>query len=175
MNGKAIPLLHGGPLRLIVPGWFGMASTKWLTHVHARQVVSDNFFMAHGYRYGDQSPVERMKVKSVISSHLEGKHVRRGETLIQGKAWSGTGSGEIRAVDVSLDRGRTWRPTRLHGSSVPGAWRSWELPIRFGAAGRQSVMARATDASGAVQPLAAPSNPGGYGNNSIQEITLVVA
>lgn len=175
MNGRPIPLLHGGPLRLIVPGWFGMASTKWLTHVHALPRVSDNYFMAHGYRYGDQSPVEQMKVKSVIATPLTDVHVKSGEITLKGQAWSGAKSGGIRAVDVSLDAGRTWRSARLVGSNQSGAWRSWELPVHLTARGPQSAMARATDVSGAVQPLAASSNPGGYGNNSIQEISFVVA
>lgn len=175
MNGQPIPLLHGGPLRLIVPGWFGMASTKWLTHVHARPMVSDNYFMAHGYRYGDQSPVEHMKVKSVIATPLAQARLNGGHVTLKGQAWSGAGSGGIRAVDVSLDRGRTWRPARLVGSAQPGAWRGWECAVDIPARGPQSVMARATDASGAVQPLSVPSNPGGYGNNSIQEISFDVA
>ena len=75
MNGQPLPLLHGGPLRLIVPRWYGMASTKWLTHVHARTAPSDNHFMARGYRYADGSPVDLMRVKSLITAPRDGERV----------------------------------------------------------------------------------------------------
>ena len=75
MNGEPLPLLHGGPLRLVVPRWYGMASTKWLTHVHARATESDNHFMARGYRYADGSAVDLMRVKSLITAPRDGEQV----------------------------------------------------------------------------------------------------
>ena len=170
MNGRPIPLLHGGPLRLIVPGWFGMASTKWLTAIHARRVESDNFFMSRGYRYADQSPVTTMRVKSVIASPAEGARVRGARLVAKGQAWSGAGSGGISRVDVSSDGGRTWRAARLVGPNQQGAWRGWEADVELTGTGSHSLMARATDRRGAVQPTAAAVNPGGYGNNSIHEV-----
>lgn len=174
MNGRPIPLLHGGPLRLIVPGWFGMASTKWLTSIHARTMESDNYFMSHGYRYADQRPVQELHVKSVIASPLADQRVPAGRLAVKGQAWSGAGSGGIRAVDVSIDSGRTWSPARLVGVDQPGAWRSWQVDVALTQPGPQSVMARATSGRGAVQPLKAQPNPGGYGNNSIQEVRFHV-
>lgn len=171
MNGRAIPLLHGGPLRLIVPGWFGMASTKWLTAIHARTVESDNYFMSHGYRYADQSPVQEMRVKSVIASPRADERVSTGRLLVKGQAWTGTSGGVVRAVDVSADGGHSWRPARLVGSEQHGVWRSWEAPVVI-ASRSTTIMARATDSSGAVQPLAAIANPGGYGNNSIHRVRI---
>lgn len=171
MNGRAIPLLHGGPLRLIVPGWFGMASTKWLTHIHAMPVESDNFFMAHGYRYADGSPVTTQRPKSVIAAPLADQHVRAGHLTMRGQAWSGTGS--IRGVDVSSDGGQSWRPARLLGTPYPGAWRSWSADVDL-RPGATLLMARATDSSGAVQPLHATANPGGFGNNSIHQVPIHV-
>jgi DMSO/TMAO reductase YedYZ molybdopterin-dependent catalytic subunit len=168
MNGHPIPQLHGGPLRLIVPRWFGMASTKWLTHVHARPVVSDNHFMARGYRYQDGSPVERMLVKSVITTPISGQRLPAGVVRVRGQAW--TGAGGIRTVDVSTDAGRSWRPARLVGPEQPDAWRGWEADIDVAAPGPQMVVARATDRTGAVQPLEASPNPGGYANNSVHEV-----
>jgi DMSO/TMAO reductase YedYZ molybdopterin-dependent catalytic subunit len=173
MNGDPIPLLHGGPLRLLVPGWYGMASAKWLTHVHARPSESDNNFMAKGYRFGDGSPVERMKVKSVIATPAEGGRVRAGSMRVAGVAWSG--SGGIRQVDVSSDGGRSWRAARLTGADHPTAWRTWEIDVPVARPGRYAVRARATDRSGAVQPAVAATNPGGYGNNSIHEVSFNVA
>jgi hypothetical protein len=96
--------------------------------------------------------------------------VRGTELVARGQAWSGAGSGGIRQVDVSSDGGRTWRPARLVGAEQPGAWRTWEADIALSSAGLQSLMARATDRLGAVQPIAAAINPGGYGNNSIHEV-----
>ena len=172
MNGRPIPLLHGGPLRLIVPGWFGMASTKWLTHVHAMPEESDNFFMAKGYRYADGSAVTKMRPKSVIAAPLANQRVSAGSLTVHGQAWSGGGS--VRVVDVSVDGGRTWRAARLVGTAQPGAWRTWEADVVVHS-GPSVIMARATDGTGAVQPMQAAANPGGYGNNSIHQVPIHVA
>jgi DMSO/TMAO reductase YedYZ molybdopterin-dependent catalytic subunit len=168
MNGEPIPLLHGGPLRLLVPGWYGMASAKWLTHVHARPTESDNNFMAKGYRYADGSPVQRMAVKSLIATPHDGARIPVGPVRVAGMAWSGHGA--IRQVEVSTDGGRSWRPARLTGRDAATAWRTWEADLPIERAGRYTVRARATDQSGAVQPDVAQTNPGGYGNNSIHEV-----
>ncbi len=167
MNGQPIPLLHGGPLRLLTPGWFGMASTKWLAQIHARPAVSDNFFMATGYRFQDGSPVERLRVKSLITSPLAGARVPAGRVRVTGQAWSGLGNGGIRSVDVSLDDGRSWQPARLTGNEYPYAWRGWESELQVNTPGPQRLLARATDRSGATQPQKADPNPGGFGNNSM--------
>ena len=172
MNGRPIPLLHGGPLRLLTPGWFGMASTKWLTHIHARPTISDNFFMATGYRYADGTPVERLRVKSLITAPLAGQRLPLGQVRVSGHAWSGLGAGGIRSVELSLDGGGSWQPARLTGREYPHAWRSWEMEIRIAAPGPQRLIARATDRSGAVQPRNGDPNPGGFGNNSMPEIAF---
>jgi DMSO/TMAO reductase YedYZ molybdopterin-dependent catalytic subunit len=173
MNGAPVPLLHGGPFRLIVPGWFGMASTKWLANIHARATESDNQFMAKGYRYPDGSPVQQMRVKSLISSPVEGARVSAGVLPIGGLAWSGAGSGGIRGVDVSIDGGKTWRPARLLGPEHPDAWRSWAADVTL-TQDTRAVRVRATDKSGASQPDAASANPAGYANNSIHEVGINV-
>jgi DMSO/TMAO reductase YedYZ molybdopterin-dependent catalytic subunit len=172
MNGEPIPLLHGGPLRLLVPGWYGMASTKWLTHVHARPAESDNHFMAKSYRWADGSPVQRMVVKSLIASPADGARIPIGPVRVAGVAWSGNGA--IRQVDVSTDGGDTWRPARLTGRAHAGAWRTWEADLPIERIGRYTLRARTTDASGAVQPDVAATNPSGYGNNSIHEVQFDV-
>jgi sulfite oxidase len=172
MNGGPIPLLHGGPLRLIVPGWFGMASTKWVTHVHAMPVESDNYFMARGYRYADGSAVTTMRAKSVIAAPLADQRVPAGRLTVRGQAWCG--GGNVRAVDVSVDGGRTWRAARLVGSALPGAWRTWEADAIV-QPGPALILARATDDTGAVQPMQVVSNPSGYGNNSIHQVPIHVA
>ncbi len=171
MNGAPIPVLHGGPLRLIVPGWFGMASTKWLTQIHARATESDNHFQVRGYRYADGSAVTTMRTKSVITSPESGTRVKAGRVQVQGQAWTSLESGGIRGVDVSADGGTTWTPATLIGDERPGAWRGWKVTIDV-PAGPLVVMARATDRAGGVQPLKAAANGGGYGNNSIHQVPV---
>jgi sulfite oxidase len=168
MNGKPLPLVHGGPLRLVVPRWYGMASTKWLTHVHARATESDNHFMARGYRYADGSPVDLMRVKSLITAPRDGDRVDVGATRVTGVAWTGTGT--VAQVEVSSDGGRTWQQARFASEPRPGTWRLWEAEAAVRSAGEQRVRARASDTAGLTQPEHAAPNPGGYGNNSIHEV-----
>jgi DMSO/TMAO reductase YedYZ molybdopterin-dependent catalytic subunit len=168
MNGEPVPLLHGGPLRLVVPQWYGMASTKWLTHVHARATESDNHFMARGYRYADGSPVDLMRVKSLITSPLDGQNVDVRRTRVTGVAWTGTGT--VAQVEISSDGGQTWQQARFTSEARPGTWRLWEADATIQSAGQQRVRARATDTAGHTQPEHASPNPAGYGNNSIHEV-----
>jgi len=170
MNGQPVPRVHGGPLRLVVPGWYGMASTKWLTHVHARPDESDNQFMARGYRYPDGSPVDLMRVKSLITSPLDGARVDGSVTRVTGVAW--TGAGTIARVELSSDGGQTWQQARFTSEATPGTWRLWQadVSIQPGSAGR--VRARATDSDGHTQPERAAANPAGYANNSIDEVRV---
>jgi DMSO/TMAO reductase YedYZ molybdopterin-dependent catalytic subunit len=170
MNGEPLPVAHGGPLRLIVPRWYGMASTKWLTHVHARATESDNQFMARGYRYADGSAVDLMRVKSLITAPLDGEHVKAMTVRVSGVAWTGTGT--VDKVEISSDGGKTWQPARLTSDARPATWRLWEGDVKVSAPGELRLRARATDTAGHTQPEQAAANPGGYGNNSIQEIRV---
>ena len=173
MNGQPVPFLHGGPLRLVMPRWFGMASTKWLTHVHARPTESDNHFMVRGYRYADGSAVDLMRVKSLITAPRDGEKVPARTARVSGVAW--TGSGTIAKVEISSDDGRTWQEARCTSEPRPGAWRLWEADVTFPSAGEQRVRARATDTAGETQPDRATPNPAGYGNNSIQEVRFIAS
>ena len=168
MNGQPLPLLHGGPLRLIVPRWYRMASTKWLTHVHARTAQSDNHFMVRGYRYADGSPVDLMRVKSLITAPRDGERVNVGTVRVTGVAWT---TGTVAQVEISSDEGRPGsRP-----ASPPSRGRArgaWEADAAILSASEQRVRARATDTNGHTQPEHAAPNPGGYGNNSIHEVRV---
>jgi len=123
MNGAPLHRLHGAPLRAIVPGWYGMASTKWVTKLRLEAAPSDNHFMAKGYRYAypgedpaQAPPVEEMRVKSVITRPLEGARVASGSVRVQGFAWAGpTG---VRLVEISADGGGETQPleARPNGS-----------------------------------------------------------
>ena len=168
MNGQPLPYLHGGPLRLVVPRWYGMAWTKWITHIHARPTESDNHFMVRGYRYADGSPVNLMRVKSVITTPRDGDQVRVGSTRVTGVAWTGTGT--VSKIELSSDDGKTWQPGRFTTEARPGTWRLWEADVPVASAGDQRLRARATDADGQTQPDQATPNPAGYGNNSIHEV-----
>jgi len=179
MNGAPLPTLHGGPLRVIVPGWYGMASTKWVTRIRAEAQPSDSHFMAKGYRYAYPGadpaaapPVETLRVKSLITRPLEGAHLPRGGVRVAGFAWAGPAG--LDGVEVSSDGGRNWVAARLTGEEHALAWRAWEADLVLAARGTVTLAARATDGAGEAQPDAALANAGGYGNNSIQRVTLHV-
>ena len=179
MNGAPLPAVHGAPLRASVPGWYGMASTKWLTRIRVEEKPSDNHFMAKGYRYlypgqasADVPPVEEIQVKSLITRPLANASVAPGKVRIEGLAWAGPAG--VRQVEVSIDEGRTWRPGGFTGEQAPMAWRTWTAEIDAPRAGRVTVMARATDGAGMTQPIAARPNASGYANNSIHRVAFRV-
>jgi len=188
MNGKPLPRLHGAPLRAVVPGWYGMASAKWVTRLRVEKTPSDNHFMVRGYRYnaaGEDptaaAPVETMRVKSLITRPADGTRVgpiqRPDGTAIlrvQGLAWAGPAG--VREVAVSSDGGSTWQPAMLVGRSEMGAWRLWQCDVTVPTGPSDlTLMARATDGAGDTQPLAARVNAGGYGNNSIHRVRVLAA
>jgi len=185
MNGEPIPALHGAPLRAIVPGWFGMASVKWVTRVRVEAEPSDNHFMVKGYRYvapgGDpltSPPVEEVRVKSVITRPLEGSRVQLPlakppkKLQVRGAAWAGPAG--LRLVEISVDGGRSWSPAGFMGDSEPMSWRLWATEIDVKPPARVTLMARATDQAGNVQPAEPEINAGGYGNNAIHKVTVDV-
>ncbi|OCP00774.1 MULTISPECIES: sulfite oxidase [unclassified Ensifer] len=178
MNGEPLSSPHGYPLRLIVPGWYAVASVKWLTEI----VVTDEPCKAHyqteKYWYQwprngreERAPVKLMNVRALISSPDQGESLPRGETAIRGVAWSGAGS--ISRVDVSLNGG-PWRAARLVGEGRRAAWQWWELITPLEETGPLTVRARATDMAGRTQPECAEWNRLGYGNNSIHAVTAQV-
>ena len=187
MNGVPLTDLHGAPLRAVVPGWFGMASTKWITRIRVEDHPSDNHFMARGYRYnypGDDPaaapPVEKMLVKSIITQPAEGAVMvlaprpkgKKPLLRVQGFAWAGPAG--LRLVEVSIDGGKTWRPAGFMGDNAPLAWRGWATDLEVTPPARLTIMARATDNDGAMQPVDARANGGGYGNNSIHKVNARV-
>ena len=131
MNGEPLTPAHGGPVRLIVPGWYGMASVKWLERIEARSGPFGGFFQERRYVFirggaarASWEAVSRLAVKSIITRPRHGEVVPPGEYVIEGKAW--TGDGEVARVEVSCDAGETWADARLGAESAPGAWRTWE-------------------------------------------------
>ncbi|MDF0642468.1 MAG: sulfite oxidase [Nitrospira sp.] len=185
MNGRPLPLLHGAPLRVITPGWMADASTKWLTDITLRSEESDGYYMQTAYRLpldplepgavadGRRTrPVEAMVVKSLIATPAEGATVPLAPVMIQGVAWSG--ESRVLAVDLSLDEGKSWQPARFIGEEQPYAWRQWQLAWTPRSAGPVSILCRATDDVGAVQPATSPWNPGGFLWNGWDRVTVTV-
>jgi sulfite oxidase len=178
MNGAPLPASHGAPLRVIVPGWYGMASTKWLTGLRIEAKPSDNHFQANAYhlRYKDLDahlapPVDIMRIKSLITSPRPRALVKRGRLRVTGFAWDGPHG--VRRVEVSTDGARTWQPAALLEETEGRAWRRWFIDLDL-EPGSLTLMARATDRSGAAQPLEAWPNANGYANNSIHRVSIDV-
>lgn len=178
MNGETLSPPHGYPLRLIVPGWYAVASVKWLTEIVVTDQPCEAYYQAEKYWYhwvrnghDERAQVRLMNVRALISSPEEGENLPRGDTAIRGVAWSGAGN--ISRVDVSLN-GSRWREARLVGERRRSAWQWWELITRLEETGPLTVRARATDTTGRTQPEHAEWNRLGYGNNSIHSVAARV-
>jgi DMSO/TMAO reductase YedYZ molybdopterin-dependent catalytic subunit len=175
MNGEPLPVAHGGPVRLLVPGWAGIASTKWLTGIEALDRAFDGFWNTDNYVIWDERgdalrPVAEMPPKSVIVTPTDGETISPGSVAIAGWAWSGFGS--IQTVEVSTDAGRCWQAARLDRGERRG-WRRWDL-VWDATPGEHRLRARATDERRLSQPVVAPWNAKGYLMNAIQEIVVEV-
>jgi sulfane dehydrogenase subunit SoxC len=176
MNNEPLPAAHGGPVRLLVPGWAGIASTKWLVGLEVLDNAFAGTWNSESYvEWGDDGtalrPVREMGVKSVLSAPTDGAILRAGLTMISGYAWSGYGA--IQRVETSSDGGRSWQVARLERSGRRG-WVRFESPWEA-TPGMHHLLARATDERGLQQPRQAAWNAKGYGQNGIHYITVSVA
>ena len=170
MNGEPIPWPNGGPARLIVPRWAGIASVKWPARIELVSTPFQGHFNAERYIMVDADgrtlrTVREMPVKSVIAWPGEGETLRAGPHTVFGYAWSGLG--QIDRVDVSTDNRQTWSPAELIRGTGPHAWTRWEYAWNPTARGSTSIAARAVDSSGNVQPGEVPWNKFGYQMNAI--------
>lgn len=178
MNGRPVPHLHGGPARLVVPGWIGSASIKWLTEITLADKEWDGPFMQRSYRSPRADDpkqtysLQSLECKSVIVSPADGAPVSAGSVRVFGYAWAGEGT--VVAVDVSPDGGQTWTPATLTGSEHRYAWRRWEY-VWDAKSGAHTLMARASDSLGRVQPASRPPDPQGYRWNVIHAVRVNVA
>jgi DMSO/TMAO reductase YedYZ molybdopterin-dependent catalytic subunit len=185
MNGEPLPPSHGFPLRLIVPGWYGMASVKWLRSITAIPERFEGVQQTVLYRYRRSedepgSPVTRQKPHALMAppgipeflSRI--RHVRVGSTLVEGRAWSGGGA--VVRVEFSADGGRTWADATLGERVGPHAWTAWSYRWNATEPGEYELCVRAADASGATQPLVAAEawNLGGYAVNAVQRVAVRV-
>lgn len=183
MNGEPIPLAHGGPLRLIVPGYTGVNNIKYIKQLAFTLKESDAHIMSHGYRItppggkGDpsQPSVQEMTVKSWINGPLPEDGDRPGTVQIHGVAFGGMHG--VRGVEVSIDGGKTWRAARLVGPNMGKyAWRQFVLAATL-QKGTHVLASRATDDQGNVQPETRGENQSGYNNTSWADhaVTLTIA
>jgi len=188
MNGQDIPLMNGHPLRLIVGGWPGSTSGKWLSRIVIRNQVHDGPKMTgQSYRVPckpvvpgtkvadeDMCIIESMPVKSLITYPKTGGILPYGKSLVvRGKAWAGDFS--IKAMHISIDFGSTWQKVSLQTPENRLAWQTWSAKIDFPIKGYYEVWARATDSEGNRQPMVLPGwNPRGYLNNASHRIAIKV-
>ena len=184
MNGEPISLAHGGPLRLIVPGYTGVNNIKYIKQLAFTTKESEAHIMSHGYRIsppgakGDpsQPSVQEMSVKSWINSPIpEDGNQSAGKVQIQGVAFGGMNA--IKGVEVSIDGGKTWKQARLIGPDMGKyAWRQFALQADL-PKGTYTLASRATDDKGNVQPETRGENQSGYNNTSWADhaVTVTVA
>jgi DMSO/TMAO reductase YedYZ molybdopterin-dependent catalytic subunit len=178
MNGRPLPARHGYPLRLVVPGWYAVASVKWLTDITVAADPFKGFFQDTHYVYewgggeAGREPVRLQQVRAVITRPGTGQELACGALTVRGVAWSG--AAPIARVDVSVADG-PWQRARLVGG-VPHAhgWQQWEFLATGLGPGQVRIRARATDLAGRVQPEQPEWNRLGYGANFIHEVTVAL-
>jgi DMSO/TMAO reductase YedYZ molybdopterin-dependent catalytic subunit len=188
-NGTEMHPMNGAPLRLVVPGWPGSCSQKWLKRIWLRDQVHDGPKMTgtayrvpgHPVAAGTKVPkedfqiIEAMPVKSLITNPATGVALDAGvkELEVRGHAWAGDDT--VAAVDLSIDFGATWIAADLQSPRNPYAWQRFSKKVSFPVAGYYEVWARATDSAGRMQPFAIAWNPKGYLNNSMHRVSVTVA
>jgi DMSO/TMAO reductase YedYZ molybdopterin-dependent catalytic subunit len=182
MNGAPLPPQHGHPLRLVVPGWYGMAHVKWLRDITVTDTPFTGFQQAVAYRLrqdaGDEGePVTRIAPRALLippgfpDFMSRTRVVRPGAVRLEGRAWSGRAP--VTGVEVSTDGGRSWDAADLGpGSDHRWAWRPW-THTWTATPGSHVLSARATDAEGHTQPLDQPWNRGGFANNLVQRVPVL--
>jgi DMSO/TMAO reductase YedYZ molybdopterin-dependent catalytic subunit len=191
MNGEDLPMLNGYPVKLIVPGYFG---TYWVKHLSEIDVIDhvfdghDALFMTTAYRVPDNDcqcvapgaapaktrPISTLPVRSFITSALTGAVLPVGRRVeLKGIAFdSGVG---MKQVEVSIDGGQTWRTATLGKDLGRYSFREWRLPVMFARKGAATLMVRATNLSGEVQPAVADWNPAGYRRHVIESTAVTIA
>jgi DMSO/TMAO reductase YedYZ molybdopterin-dependent catalytic subunit len=190
MNGEPLPNIHGGPVRLIYPGWAGAVSQKWVTKITVRDKEHDGPGMTGtSYRLtikpmvpGDKADpknfkiLESMPVRSIITSPGHGTKLAAGtrEIKLRGASWAGDLT--VKQVDISSDFGATWIPAQLSKPKNRYDWQRFTATVKLPSDGYYEIWARATDSRGAMQPHVAPFwNPSGYGGNPMHRVAVLVA
>jgi DMSO/TMAO reductase YedYZ molybdopterin-dependent catalytic subunit len=181
MNGKDLPPEHGFPVRAIVPGWYAMASIKWLQRIIVSGEPFTGYYQTLDYAYwkrrgdiAELSPVAELQVKAEIARPARGETVPANSSVrIRGAAWAA--GNEIVRVEVSTDGGSAWKEAALLGEPKPNAWRFWEFDWKTPRApGKQTLVARATDSLGQTQPVHHDPDRGTYMINHLLPIEVEV-
>jgi sulfane dehydrogenase subunit SoxC len=183
MNGSPLPPQHGAPLRLLVPGWYGMAQVKWLSRIEVLDRPFDGFQNATAYRLKVDAddpgePVERIRPRALMAPPgwpdfmTRERFLRTGRVVLTGRAWSGRAP--LTGVEVSTDGGRTWAAADLAPADPahPYAWRAWTCSWDADP-GATELLVRAADEQG-VQPVEQEWNRQGMANNLVQRVPVTV-
>ncbi len=185
MNGAPIPQINGAPTRLIVPGWDGTSWVKWVERVTVADEQNKGFFMNPAYRYPKYSRppgsppipaelevIEGMRVKSAITRPTEEEKIALGPATIGGYAWAG--EEKVVRVEISTDGGSRWKDAELTPQNLNFAWRLFKYNWTPAKPGYYTILSRATDSAGNVQPFVAEWNPSGYLYNAIDRVGITV-
>ncbi len=182
MNGRPLEPQHGYPLRLVVPGWYGMTSVKWLARIEAVDRHFDGYQMEGSYRYSQSAddcgdPVSLIRVRSLMLPPGDPDFLTRtrvlspGPVTLTGRAWAGRL--QVTRVEVSTDGGKTWNDARLGDSPGPYAWREWSFDWQA-TSGHHELAVRATDIEGNTQPYGQFWTYQGMGNNAAHRVPVIV-
>jgi DMSO/TMAO reductase YedYZ molybdopterin-dependent catalytic subunit len=189
MNGEELPPEHGFPLRAIVPGWYAMASVKWLQRIIVIDRPFTGYYQTIDYAYwkrtdyghwqrgeqiGELTPLREMQVKAEIARPTEGETVRASTAVrVSGAAWAC--DAEVTKVELSTDSGATWNDANLVGESKSNAWRLWDFNWQTPSQpGKRILIARATDSVGRTQPVLRDPDRGTYMINHLLPIEVEV-
>jgi DMSO/TMAO reductase YedYZ molybdopterin-dependent catalytic subunit len=183
MNGQPLEPQHGAPLRLVIPGWYGMAHVKWLRAATALTAPFTGYQNEVAYRYSQSraepgEPVTLMQVRSLMvppgipDFFTRMRVVERGPVALAGRAWSGRAA--VARVEVSTDGGRSWATAELEPVEYRHAWQGWRFMWAADSPGVYELLCRATDANGAVQPVEQAWTARGVGNNMAQRVRVEV-
>jgi sulfite oxidase len=186
MNGEPLPPLHGFPLRVIVPGYIGARSVKWVTNIHVQAHPSTNYFQAHAYKlfpphvqaeqvdWATGQMLGELPLNAVICHPQEGERLAAGPIRVEGYAITGT-EGHIERVELSVDEGATWTSVTLLKPSPPWTWRFWEATLTL-PAGTYQLAVRAWDSAGRTEPqdISQVWNWKGYLNHAWQRVTVEI-
>lgn len=184
MNGEPLPAVHGAPLRVVVPGYIGARSVKWLRRIELRSTPWDGWYQQVAYRLlpedgtpgpGAGMPLGVVALNADVLAPADGDTVPAGPVAVRGHAFAG-GERHVARVDVSIDGGTTWSQAELLDDLGPWAWRQWRILVEL-APGEHEIVVRAWDSSAATQPEheATLWNPKGYVNNARPRVRVRAA
>jgi sulfite oxidase len=184
MNGEPLPAVHGAPLRVVVPGYIGARSVKWLERIELRSAPSEGYFQHVAYRLlpqdgmkgpGEGMPLGLVALNSDVLSPADGATVTAGQVEVRGYAFAG-GERHVERVDVSVDGESSWAQAQLLDDLGTWAWRHWAITVEL-EPGEHEIVVRAWDSSAATQPEdeAGLWNPGGYVNNARPRVRVLAA